>query len=158
MKHLLGIPVLVSLFLCLAGCSKAKMEDAASKGIWFSRIRKEVLYLDKNHSAFIRQGVNWYASDDEPTAVFRKGDAVSFPYRIENDRFIFEGDTYIFIPTATGHSRVVRYEEAYFDQSGNLVVQFGEFHPTSDGYEKSTNPNDTWESVFIMKDASFLED
>ena len=158
MKHLLGIPVLVSLFLCLAGCSKAKMEDAASKGIWFSRIRKEVLYLDKNHSAFIRQGVNWYASDDEPTAVFRKGDAVSFPYRIENDRFIFEGDTYIFIPTATGHSRVVRYEEAYFDQGGNLVVQLADLHPTSDGYEKDSDPNHTWESVFILKDASFLED
>ena len=143
------------LLFGLAGCSKVDLEEEASQGIWFNRLRQEVLYLDKENSAFILQKVGWYSSDDGPTLVFRNGSEVSLPYQIENDRFVFD-ENYISTLMASGGTFVYGYEEASFDPVGNLIIQLVRLHPTGEGYQKDPRPDGTWECIYVMKDSSFL--
>lgn len=155
MRLRFSILAIAVLIFSLTSCSKMDLEEEASQGVWFNRMRQEVLYLDKENSAFILQKVGWYASDDGPTFVFRNGSEVSLPYRIESDRFVF-GENHISTLMAGGGTFVYGYGEASFDQVGNLIIQLVTLHPTADGYQKDPRPDGTWECIYVLKDSSFL--
>ena len=135
--------------LFMGGCTKMTVEDQASDAYWFSRLRQEVLYIDKEHSAFIRQGVSWRLGEKEssPSVVYRNGNATSFPYTLEDNQFVFKEGPWI---------NMVHFEKAWFDEVGNLIVKCVQLHPNGDSYVKDTRPEGTWEVIYTRQDMSFL--
>lgn len=134
--------------LFLDGCTKMNVEDRALDAYWFSQRRSEILYIDREHSAFIRQGVSWNRKESAPpVVVYRNGKEISFPYTLEGDRFVFEEGTWL---------DMVHFEEAWFDPVGNLIVQCVQLLPNGDKYNKDPRPEGTWEVIYTRQDLSFL--
>ena len=152
------------LFLVLAGLTlacctkedKVGIEEQASGCYWYNEGRNEVIYIDKENSAFIRQGVIHVFEENETSTVvliYRNGKPTTMPYTIENNRFVFKEGYYIVNGITFA---AVGYEEAWFDPVGNLIVQMGQYLPNGEKYNKDPRPECTWEKIYVRKDSSFL--
>ena len=161
MRRLYLYLILATGLLFSSGCTKlsVSIEEQASAGLWFNQRREEVLYIDKEQSAFISQWVDWVSEENkEPTLVYRVGKSMAYPYSIENSRFIFKDRGYTLLFASS--NEYYGYEEAWFNADGNLVVQMGRYflsnEPGNVKFRKDTRPNSTWEVVYILKDSSFM--
>ena len=152
--------ILILSALFLVGCNKTppqlSLEDQASAGIWFCELREEVLTLDKENSAFIWQGVSVVKGENGQSSAYRNGRSIPFSYVIQDGKFVFD-TSHMFVNAFNGIGTA--YEEAWFDEVGNLIIQIGSYNPIGkDGYLKDTRPEKTWKVIYVLKDSSFLAD
>lgn len=149
--------VLAVLLSGLASCNKSSsqlsLEDRASAGIWYCKVREEVLTLDKENSAFICQHVSVVNGENEQSSAYRNGRSIPFSYVIQDGKFVFDTN-HMFINAFNGIGTA--YEEAWFDEVGNLIIQIGSYNPIGNGYQKDPRPEKTWKSIYVKKDPSFM--
>ena len=149
--------ILILSALFLTGCNKTStllsLEDRASAGIWFCELREEVLTLDKENSAFICQHVSVVKGENGQSSAYRNGRAIPFPYVIQDGKFVFDTN-HMFINAFNGIGTA--YEEAWFDEVGNLIIQIGTYNPTGNGYQKDPRPERTGKAIYVLKDPSFM--
>ena len=155
MRQLL-ILILSALFLI--GCNKTppqlSLEDRASAGIWFCELREEVLTLDKENSAFICQHVSVVKGENGQSSAYRNGRAIPFSYVIQDGKFVFDTN-HMFINAFNGIGTA--YEEAWFDEVGNLIIQIGSYDPIgNNNYQKDPRPERTGKAIYVLKDSSFM--
>lgn len=159
MKRYRFILVLAVLLSGLASCNKSthqlSLEDRASAGIWYCKVREEVLTLDKENSAFICQHVSVVNGENEQSSAYRNGKSTPFSYVIKDGKFVFDAGQ-MFINAFNGVGTA--YEEAWFDEVGNLILQLGSYNPTGSGYQKDPRPEQTWKSIYIKMNPSFMAD
>ena len=158
MKHF-SLYFLALAGLALACCTKAdevNPEEQASDAYWYNQIRNEVLYIDKGNSAFILQRVGLTDNEDgTPALAVRNGDAITLPYTLEGNRFVFkEGCLIINGITSLADG----YEEAWFDADGNLNVRIAKYYPSGDHYAKDPDPDSTWEKIYTRKALTFIDE
>ena len=156
MKHfsLLFIALAGLVMACCTKIEKVDLEEQASDCLWFCKSRHEVLYIDKEHSAFIRESVSWRDEENgEPSAVYSNGGVVTLPYTLKNDSFVFKKGGYL----VNGfYFMVSAYEEAWFDALGNLIVERANYIPNGGEYVRDPRPESTWEYIYTRKKLSFL--
>lgn len=157
MKHfsLIFLAMAGLAFACCTKADKVNPEEQASNAYFYSRIRSEVLYIDKDQSAFILQriGIN-DKGDGTPAEANRNGDAITLPYTLEGNHFLFKEGCYL----SNGITiDAIAFEKARFDAVGNLIVLMANYIPDGDTYHKDPHPESTWEVIYSRKELIFID-